>query len=479
MVFLAGAIGLLAIHRLTKIVEISVSLVEKAIPKVHLLSEITHLISTMDRDIERLLLNQGQPEFWIPIVYKEKKVRALLTVYEKFLPGSPNEIEQALREFKPRYTSLENTAAKIITFARQGQTQRARALLSGNWKDQQSATLDSLSDLMNFEDEEAGRDVRLVQTESRDGRNQMIYLAGVGVFLGIALALWISSSVTRPITKLVGVMERVSRGDLTSRAEIRRQDEIGYLAGRFNEMIDRLNKSFEEQRRLYGDASHELRTPLTAIRGIAEVALRGPEKSFDEYGEALKSIVELASEMGQLVDDLLFLARSDAGQMPYEMAEVAVAPLLEEVIDQSRGLASATDLRMGLEVGTPDGIAIWGDAKRLRQLFLILMDNAIKYTNPGGSVTLALKPQADWVSVVVSDTGIGIAEKDVPHIFERFYRVDTSRARSEAGAGLGLSIAQTIVKAHQGKIVVESAVGQGATFSVLLPRSHRKNDGVA
>ena len=476
MVLLAGMIAITAISRLSKITEVSVELVDEAIPEVHLLSEMTHLISTMDRDLERLLLlSPDAREAGRAVREKEKRVGESLAAYEKFHPVPPPEIEQGLGEFKPRHAALEKTSAEIRALAQQRQTHRGRALLAGKWKEHQRATLDSLNRLMNFEDEEARRDANLIQDESRSGRKLMINLAGVGIFLGLAVAFWINSAVAKPIRRLVTATERVSQGDLASRAEIKREDEIGHLARRFNEMVAQLSKSLEDQRRFYADASHELRTPLTAIRGVAEVALRGPEKSPGEHTEALRSIVELATEMGRLVDDLLFLARSEAGQLQYEMAEVSLAPLLEEVIDQTRGLASSTERRIELAPETTDRPVVWGDAQRLRQLFLILMDNAIKYTDPGGKVTLSIRPEPSWVRILVHDNGIGISENDIPHIFERFYRADATRARSEASTGLGLSIAQSIVKGHKGNISVESTVGRGATFSVLFPRFDRKD----
>jgi signal transduction histidine kinase len=282
------------------------------------------------------------------------------------------------------------------------------------------------------------------------------------------VALTITFSLTRPITQLVEATDRVAQGDLASKAQIDREDEIGVLATRFNAMLDQLNKSISEKRRFYADASHELRTPLTIIRGEAEVALRGRE-SIEEYREALANIIAVANQMGGLVDELLFLARSEAGQIEYDMTSVALTPLLEEVAGRCEGLAALKEVQLGLDLGEP--IMVRGDPQRLRQLLLILVDNAIKYTEPGGKVRLALETESDRAKVLVSDTGVGISQQDLPYIFERFYRGDTARFGREEGTGLGLSIAKTIVKAHRGEIFAECAAGGGTMVSVTLPRT--------
>jgi signal transduction histidine kinase len=286
--------------------------------------------------------------------------------------------------------------------------------------------------------------------------------------LGIVVSSYLVRSVTGPVRRLVAATERVAEGELGSRAEVVREDEIGLLARSFNDMLDRLNAAMESQRGFFADASHELRTPLTIIRGEAEVALRARRNTVEEYQEALETIVATAGQMGQLVDDLLFLARSDAGQLRYEMGRVPLGLLLEEVVQQSSTLSAPKGLH--LELDAKHSITVIGDAVRLRQLFLALADNAIKYSEPGGKITIALRVEVDRGRVTVSDTGIGIPPKHLPHIFERFYRVE-GPVGPEAGTGLGLPIAQSIAKAHRTEIVADSTPGIGTTFSILLARA--------
>jgi signal transduction histidine kinase len=301
----------------------------------------------------------------------------------------------------------------------------------------------------------------------RINRVRIILLGTLAVTfgLGIVISSYLVRSVTGPVRRLVAATERVAAGDLGSRAEVVREDEIGLLARSFNDMLDRLKAGMESQRGFFADASHELRTPLTIIRGEAEVALRARRDTAEQYQEALETIVATAGQMGKLVDDLLFLARSDAGELRYEMGPVALDLLLEEVVQQSATLSAPKGLH--LELDAKDSITVIGDASRLRQLFLALADNAIKYSDPGGKVRVALRVEGTRGHITVTDTGIGISPKHLPHIFERFYRVE-GPVGPDAGTGLGLSIAQSIAKAHRTEIVADSTPGIGTTFSVRL-----------
>ncbi len=294
-----------------------------------------------------------------------------------------------------------------------------------------------------------------------------LYVIGIlAIVITSGIGYGFSRTITRPIKDLKDAAITIGQGNFDLRVHSTSNGEIGLLTQQFNEMLDRLNKSSEDQRRFYANASHELRTPLTIIRGEAEVALRAPEKPVTVYREALDVIKDVAKQSGRLVDELLFLARSEAGQIQYEMAELALSLLLEEVMRQSESLAVLKGVHQEVDVSRPS--VVWGDPQRLRQLFFILMENAIKYTDPGGKVTLTLQAERDRARVLVSDTGSGIPAQELPHIFERFYRVKGLPGR-EGGVGLGLSIANSIVSAHEGELGVESALGQGTTFSVLLP----------
>jgi signal transduction histidine kinase len=234
-------------------------------------------------------------------------------------------------------------------------------------------------------------------------------------------------------------------------------------------MLARLESLFHTQRRFLADVSHELRTPLTTIQGNVDLLCRGAAEDPQIRRETLAIIEGEVARMSRLVADLLLLARADAG-IQLEVEPVELDTLLLEVYRQARLMSDGVDVRLGHE----DQAVVMGDADRLRQLFLNLVDNALKYTPAGGQVKLSLYNEQDQVRVVVSDTGIGIPEEDLqpgpsglPLIFERFHRSDP--ARSQGGTGLGLSIAHWITQAHGGQVTVESQLGAGSRFTVLLP----------
>jgi heavy metal sensor kinase len=244
------------------------------------------------------------------------------------------------------------------------------------------------------------------------------------------------------------------------------RDELGRLTRTLNAMIARLERSFAEVRRFTADASHELRTPLTAIRTEAEVALARPLNPGD-CQQLLGSILEECDRLARLTDQLLALAREDAAAARQAHEPVDLAGLVRGVVETMRPLAEVRGLRLRLEGG--DGVEVRGDGARLREVFYNLVDNAIKYTPEGGEVEVRSGRAGRQAVVTVRDTGVGISPEHLPHVFDRFYRVDKARSREQGGTGLGLSIARSIVTAHGGTITLESPPGRGTTCTVTLP----------
>jgi signal transduction histidine kinase len=233
-------------------------------------------------------------------------------------------------------------------------------------------------------------------------------------------------------------------------------------------MMDRLEGAFKRITQFTADASHELRTPTALIRTAAELSLRRDRDSA-HYREVLAQVLEEAERMGILIESLMTLARMDSGAESLNYSTVDIASVLREASSSSQPLADSKQIHFEREVpGEP--ILVNGDAHVLRRLFLILIDNAVKYTPSNGRVSITLMTRGNDVVVQVRDTGIGISQEDLPFIFERFYRADKARSR-ESGAGLGLSIARWIAEAHRGSVRVESVVGQGSIFEVSIPVS--------
>ena len=302
----------------------------------------------------------------------------------------------------------------------------------------------------------------------------LILLIGGGVAAVILAALggWLAAHrALKPLEAVTQTALQITRADDLSRRIPQPEivhDEVGRLVQAFNESLERLERLFNAQRRFLADVSHELRTPLTVIRGNVDLLRRmgGADPM------SLDAIQSEAERMSRLVGDLLLLAQADAGTLPMARNPVELDTLLLEVYRESQVLAGPVHLT----IGDIDQALVTGDRDRLKQLLLNLVSNALKYTPEGGRVTLALTRIKDWARLVVSDTGVGIPPDELPHIFDRFYRVDKARTRTQGGAGLGLAIAQRIAQVHSGRLEAASdgATGRGSTFSLWLPLAAEK-----
>jgi len=287
----------------------------------------------------------------------------------------------------------------------------------------------------------------------------------LGIVVAAALGSLIAGRALRPLDTVTETALQITRADDLSRRlalEAPAGSEVGRLILAFNETLERLEDLFYSQRRFLADVSHELRTPLTAIRGNVDLIRR---MGADE--ESLEAIQTEAERLMRLVGDLLLLAQAETGNLPMAHDPVDVDTVLLEVFQQGRVLAQD---HLTLTMGDWDQAEVVGDRDRLKQLFLNLVANAVQYTPSGGRVTLSLRLVGEWTHNSVTDTGPGIPAEEIPHLFERFYRIDRSRARKpRTGAGLGLSIAYWIAHNHGGRIEVASELGKGTTFSVWLP----------
>jgi two-component system OmpR family sensor kinase len=309
-----------------------------------------------------------------------------------------------------------------------------------------------------------------IYTSLQHSYARMDWLARVllmGTLLGTALALVVGAAIAQvalaPIDAITRTASQINRTqDLGRRIQSDgAPDEIGRLAVTVNEMLDRIQAMFDRQRQLLADVSHELRTPLTTIRGELDLLKRSGRVD----SEGLEAMRGEAARMSRLVGDLLLLAQADVG-LAIERYPVALEALLVDVQRQARVLA--TDPSQVI-LGANEALIVLGDADRLRQLLLNLADNALKHNPPGTHVTLSLRRERNQALLEVADDGHGIPTEDLPHVFERFYRVDKARSRESGGTGLGLSIVQWIALAHGGTVEVTSAPGQGTRFSIRLP----------
>jgi signal transduction histidine kinase len=299
----------------------------------------------------------------------------------------------------------------------------------------------------------------------------------IGVLLSAVMGALLARRALNPIDAITQTAVQITRADDLGRRipHLGPPDEVGQLAGAFNEMLERLERIFRAQQRFVADVSHELRTPLTTIRGNVDLLRRMGNTD----PASLHAIQDETDRMIRLVGDLLLLAKADAGHLPISREPVEIDAVLAEIAHQTRVLA-AERLQVSLvcpELPEAERLVVLGDGDRLRQLLLNLADNAIKNTPDGGHVSLRLGQADGWVRVTVADSGAGIAPEDLPHIFERFYRAEKSRWRKPTpsdtspggGVGLGLSIAHWIARSHGGHIEVQSEKGKGSAFHVWLP----------
>jgi heavy metal sensor kinase len=310
-----------------------------------------------------------------------------------------------------------------------------------------------------------------------DALQSLLLILGIAYPVTLAVAgfggIFLAGRALSPVDKVTRLARQISAEDLGQRLNLRLpDDEVGRLARTFDEMITRLDDAFRRQRQFTADSSHELRTPLTAIKGQVEIALSRPREPA-AYREVLQAVNEEVDRLIRLVGSLLTLARADSGQIPIASEAVELPELVRAAAEQVQATAEKRDVHLAVVPGA--SLTLQGDEDLLLQLLLNLLDNAIKYTPPGGRVTAGWSTNDTQVELRVHDTGVGIAPEHLPHIFDRFYRVDKARSRAEGGAGLGLSICRWIAEAHGGSISVESAPGQGSTFTVRLPTSQRSS----
>jgi len=303
--------------------------------------------------------------------------------------------------------------------------------------------------------------MELLRTYSLIGLGAMLVFGTIGGYL-------LSRRMLKPIDRVSTLAARISHTNLRERINYQGpEDEVKRLADTFDDMLGRLEAAFESQKQFIQDASHELRTPIAIAQTnieVAEMEVKATVKDYKRLTEVLKMSLE---RMSRLNDNLLLLSESDQPQM--KMMSIDIGSLLEDIATESGARAKDAGVSLELEP-VEDKMLVMGDALRLKQAIINLVDNAIKYNRPGGTIKLSVRADDAQVVIQVQDSGIGISQADQGRIFDRFYRVDKSRSRAQGGSGLGLSIVKKIVEDHDGSIIVESEPDSGSTFTIVLPR---------
>jgi two-component system, OmpR family, sensor kinase len=403
-----------------------------------------------------------------------------------------NEVERDLREGKtltevrPLYNQIYMGEVFLSIKNEQGKevSQKQSSLLTLNLP-----LLDQQESLHTFSDPSSGR-FRIATKPITDKGKTVGYLqTGISLkptdtgltrfgwsiasftLLGLILAVWCGWVLAKKILYRVELISQTARAISASQAfsgrvsHVGPMDELGELAETFNEMLASLEKAYMSQRRFIADASHELRAPLTTIRGNLDLLDRMRNISTTEKDEILKDLREEAVRMSKMVAELLTLARADVGQ-EMAMDVVNVAGMIKQIETEIHMWEKKAEISFKSDVP----LRIWGNADLFKQLLLIMVENALKYTPEGGKVFVSAWEESEQVTIVVEDTGIGIKEEELPFLFKRFFRTSSARMHSPEGVGLGLTIAKLIVDQHQGTISIKSEPGKGSSFCVKLPK---------
>jgi signal transduction histidine kinase len=296
--------------------------------------------------------------------------------------------------------------------------------------------------------------------------NRSLLLGGsVAIGIALLLTLVLSRRMTSPIAVLAGAARRLGHGDLSQRVRLQGEGEVTALAQAFNSMAADLEYAEQLRRNMVADVAHELRTPLSNIQGYLEAIRDG---MIEPDAPAIRSLSEETALLSRLVNELQELSLAEAGELKLVYQAEDVTDLVKQAVTPWQPQLTAREISLSLELG--DDLPLVNiDWQRVNQVLHNILENAVAHTRKGGTIKVAASQKGKWVEVSVSDTGEGIPAEDLPHIFERFYRVDKSRARATGGSGLGLTIARRLIEAHGGTIGVQSKLGEGSRFSFTLP----------
>lgn len=467
------------------------------------------------------------------LVADKQRLRAWVAERQPGEPGDTTQRDQLIAGMRATLDQLRNLAVQMSTLedgpaaqARQAQRADALAVLGRNLEELATVlAADVKAGVALPFDQGEGRDLRLLLAESiereaqatRDKRaaaddalaSMRRLSAGAALTLVLAallLAWHFARALRRPLDALSQGAQALQRGDLGHRIGLAGGDEFATLARNVDTMAAELQQhrarearerqALEEQvqartielqralltlkasearrRQLFADISHELRTPATAIRGEAQITLRGADKEAADYKAALQRIADASRQLGLVIEDLLTMARSDIDALSLRRAPLLLDTVLDEVLSHGQALGRERQVEVDGEPW-PAGLCVLGDAARLRQLLLALLDNAVRYSHPQGQVRLSARQADARVEVRIEDHGIGIEAEDLPHVFERNRRGARARRHRADGTGLGLAIARTLARGHEGDIELQSTQGVGTMALLWLPLHNAAN----
>jgi signal transduction histidine kinase len=307
----------------------------------------------------------------------------------------------------------------------------------------------------------------------RENLGQLLLAGAVAAAIALGLARWLARGMTQPLRDMAAAARRMETGDYSARVETGSRDEVGRLTQAFNRMSAELEQLERLRRDLVANVSHELKTPISALRAHLENLLDGVEHPDPQ---TLEVMLMQSDRLGRLVDQLLDLSRIESGDLSLRREPLRLGPLVTQVLSEIEMARADRNVQLRDELGA-DLPPVLADRERVHQVLFNLLDNALRFTPPGGEVRVSAERRNGEVDVHVSDTGPGIAAEHLPRVFERFYRVDPARSRDDGGTGIGLAIARSVVEAHGGRIWAESEPGRGSVFTFELPVASAAEDG--
>jgi len=427
-----------------------------------LLGEIDQFLLDETKEMEKVLSREPQETYFLMRFEDEVMARKYYPFFFQILEkdGKPLFISKEFRGIG--YVADE----RVLTNARNAKETREKIRSPGRKTPLRIISTPIYKNGELTEIIQLGTHLRFVRKNLIHFRNNILVALPILLALGTMGGWVLARRSLSPIGYIALKAQNISSQNLSERLTQRGTgDEMDDLIRTINEMISRLEDSFKRMAEFTADASHELKTPICAMRGEAEVLLLRERKA-EEYQEALARFIEQFDHLNQMINDLILLSKFDTTQKELKRAPLRLDLLIQDLSHLFHVLAEQKNI--ALEIGTLEEVTVMGDKVRLQQLFTNLIDNAIKYT-PKGSIHVTVEKKESAGLVKIKDTGIGIPKEEQEKIFERFYRTDKSRSRETGGVGLGLSIAEWIVRAHHGRIEVDSELNKGSTFMVYLP----------
>jgi len=427
-----------------------------------LIKEVDQFLLDETKEMERVLSRESKETYFLMRFEDEVMARKYYPFFFQILDKEGKSLYVSKEFEEMGYVAND----RVLTNARNGRETREEIHSPGRRRKYRIISTPVYKDGKLAEIIQVGTHLRFVRKNLIHFRSNILVALPIILVLG-TLGGWILARRSlSPIGYIASKARSITSENLSERLNPRRtDDEMDDLIWTINGMITRLENSFKRMAEFTADVSHELKTPICAMRGEAEVLL-SKERKAEEYQEGLAHFIEQFDHLNHMINDLILLSKFDATQVELKMTPLRLDLLIKDLCNLFQILAEQNKIAM--EMGAIEEVTVIGDKIRLQQLFTNLIDNAIKYT-PKGSIRVTVEKDEETVLVKIKDTGIGIPKEEQEKIFKRFYRVDKSRSRETGGVGLGLSIAEWIVHAHQGKIEVKSEIGKGSTFTVHLP----------